>query len=107
MEAAPVLSGGVTAEVEVLEPVGLTERVAEERVAVETVELRPADDEMVAEAWTLEATLEMRLESEAEADEAEAEAEAEADERTLEATEEMTLESEAEAEAEAPPVRPN
>jgi DNA-binding protein H-NS len=87
----------------VAEAVGLTLPEDEwERVALETVELRPADDETVAEAAELEATLVMRLERETEA---EAEAEAEAEERTLETMLEMALESE--AEADSPPVRPN
>jgi hypothetical protein len=103
IEAAPVLSGGEMVEVEVAELVGLVLPVERERVALETVELRPAEAEAVAEAAALEAMLEMRLESEAEADEAEAEAEAEADERTLETMLEMALETG----AVSPPVRPN
>jgi hypothetical protein len=98
-----VLSGGVMDEVEVGELVGLELPVERERVALETVELRPAETEAVAEAAALEAMLEMRLESEAEADEAEAEAEAEAEERTLETALEMALETE----GVSPPVRPN
>jgi hypothetical protein len=107
IEAAPVLSGGEMDEVEVAELVGLELPVERERVALETVELRPAEAEAVAEAAALEAMLEIRLESEAEADEAEAEAEAEAEERTLEAMLETALETALETEAVSPPVRPN
>ena len=62
-----MLSGGPP-EVVLAVLVGLEEPVERERVADETVLLRPAEAEMVAEAWALEAMLVMRLESEAEAE---------------------------------------
>lgn len=93
-EAAPVLSG-IPPE-PVAEVVGrLVPEAERERVAVETVELTPADElmwaEPEAEAWTLDMALLMA---------ADAEDAAEAAEETAEETaEEMA--------AAAPPVRPN
>jgi hypothetical protein len=98
MEAAPVLSGGPPLVAEVgLEPEGVAER---DRVALETVEFKPAEGLMVAEAATdlmLEITAEadaLALEAAAEADEA---ADAAADE-AADATEETAAD---------PPVKGN
>lgn len=95
------MAGPVEEAVERL-PVAERERVAEETVPL-VLAVGMMEPEGVAEAWTLEAMLEIRLETD--------EAEAEAAELREEMTEETDAADEAEAdeaaEEEEPPVRPN
>jgi hypothetical protein len=101
--AAPVLWG--IPPVDEDEPVGLLVPEAErERVGEATVELRPAEGMMEAEAAAVEA-LELKLARTEETEARALEAAAEADETAAEA--EATAEETTEETAAEPPVRPN